>query len=102
MPEAGQAFQLHYSKSVADEPFTLKITVPADQLDDPFDKVVFNPFLEALNATLPFSERVSVEELERIVAGPGDRTSDPVMDLSATVRSIITACCSIFAIFACC
>ena len=87
--EAGRVFNCNYSTAPEFEPIALRLTVKQKALGKSFLKVVVDPYLKALNAKLAPADHVTLDRIEKVMVGPGDRVSDIVEDLSMAVSAVI-------------
>ena len=81
-------FIVFYGVSIADDPLTLRLILKPGALSKPFGKKIVEPFLKHVNTKLGEKEQVSIDDLEKVLIGPGDRLSDRVTDFSASVKSV--------------
>ena len=87
--DGGVAFMVHWTDKMDGDMIRLKLTAKPKALDKSFSKVIVEPFLKSINAARPADDQLSLDNLEKVLIGPGDRLSDRIPDLSASVRSVV-------------
>ena len=80
----GCIFMCHFNDT------ELKLTAKPKALLKPFGKTIIEPFLKAYNAKQSAADQLTLNDVEKVMAGPGfPYRSDVVPDLAVTVKSLI-------------